>query len=207
MPHSLPSLHYDYGALEPYIDAQTMEIHHTKHHQTYVNKLNEALEKYPELRDQSADELLVKLGEMSDDIPEEVHEAIRNHGGGHANHSLFWLLMKKNGGGVPAGPLGDEIKAQFGSFEAFQSEFNDAAKSVFGSGWAWLVLEQSGNLAIGSTANQDSPWMGGLIPLMGLDVWEHAYYLQYQNRRPDYISAWWHVLDWEMVQDRFESVT
>lgn len=202
MKHILPPLNYAYDALEPYIDAQTMEIHYTKHHQTYVNKLNEALVGYPDLQTSSAEELLVTI----DQVPLAVQMAIRNHGGGHANHSLFWLLMKKNGGGVPKGPLASEIKKRFESFEAFQAQFNTMAQSVFGSGWAWLVLDQTGDLQIISTANQDSPWMNGQIPIIGLDVWEHAYYLHYQNRRPDYINAWWHVIDWKMAQDRYEAV-
>ena len=199
MPYSLPNLEYSIDALEPYIDALTMEIHHTRHHQAYVDNLNKALEQHPHLFDVSLVELLAHL----DHVPEDIRMAVRNHGGGHFNHSLFWLLLKKNGGRNPGGRLGKEIEKVFGSFQAFQEKFNNAAKSVFGSGWAWLVLDKNGVPTISVTANQDTPLIQGLTPLMGLDVWEHAYYLKYQNRRPDYINAWWHVIDWGHVEDIF----
>ncbi len=200
MTYTLPSLPYDYGALEPYIDAVTMEIHHTKHHQGYVNNLNKALENYPELQKKPVLELL----ELLDTVPEAIRTAVRNHGGGHYNHSLFWQLMKKNGGGQPNGTVGQEINQLFGSFDAFQNQFNTTAKKVFGSGWAWLSVDQNGKLIISSTPNQDSPLSAGLSPILGLDVWEHAYYLKYQNKRPDYISAWWHVINWEQVEENYQ---
>ena len=203
MPYQLPSLPYDYGALEPYIDAMTMEIHHTKHHQTYVNGLNAALENHPELQGKTADELVAMLPML----PESIRTAVRNHGGGHANHSFFWRVMKRDGGGTPNGKVADEINKSFGSFDAFQAQFNDAAKSVFGSGWAWLVIDMSGKLVVEKTINQDSPLPNGKQPLIGLDVWEHAYYLKYQNRRPDYINAFWHVVDWEFAEERYRLLT
>jgi superoxide dismutase, Fe-Mn family len=200
--YTLPSLPYDYGALEPYIDALTMEIHHTKHHQGYVDKLNKALSEYPSLQDKPLVELLAGL----EVLPTPIQTAIRNQGGGHYNHSFFWKIMKKNGGGVPQGLVGNAIQVEFGSFEAFKERFNTAAQTVFGSGWAWLCVNGQGRLKIVTTANQDSPVMNGMAPLVGLDVWEHAYYLQYQNRRPTYIEAWWHVINWQAVEENFDYV-
>jgi Fe-Mn family superoxide dismutase len=193
---TLPDLAYSYDALEPYIDAQTMEIHHSKHHATYVSKLNDAL-KDSEWANQSIEDLLQGL----DALPESIQTSVRNNGGGHYNHSLFWQLMSPDGGGMPNDKLHDMIVESFGSFEEFKKQFTDAAIARFGSGWAWLI--RSGDkLEITSTPNQDSPMMEGIAPLLGLDVWEHAYYLKYQNRRPDYIDAWWNVVDWQAVQDR-----
>ncbi|MGE0010524.1 MAG: superoxide dismutase [Candidatus Babeliales bacterium] len=198
MAFKLPPLPYDFGALEPYIDAQTMEIHHDKHHKKYVDELNAALEKHPELQKKSLVDLISNL----DAVPEDIRTAVRNNGGGTYNHDVFWLLMSPNGG-KPKGKAVDAIKKKFGTFEAFQEKFNNEAKTRFGSGWAWLSLDKNGDLVVSSTPNQDTPVMQGLKPIMGLDVWEHAYYLKYQNRRPDYISAWWHVVDWEYVEERY----
>ncbi len=200
MPHTLPSLPYDFGALEPHIDAKTMEIHHGKHHQTYVTKLNEALEKAPELADKSLDELMRSL----DKAPEAVKTAIRNNGGGHWNHSFFWQLMGPNAGGEPKGKLADAIASSFGDFAKFKEQFAAAGVGRFGSGWAWLVRDGN-KLAITSTPNQDNPLMEGKRAILGLDVWEHAYYLKYQNRRPDYITAWWNVVNWDAVAKNFGS--
>ncbi len=199
---SLPPLPYAYGALEPYIDLMTMEIHHNKHHQAYVNNLNAALATYPQWQDKPLQEILISLPE----VPEAVRTAVRNNAGGHFNHSMFWTLMSSKGGGEPRGKVGQAIKERFGSFAAFQDEFNTKAKSVFGSGWAWLCVNQKGDLEITSTINQDCPISQDLRPIMGLDVWEHAYYLKYQNRRPDYINAWWHVINWEQVEENYDSV-
>ncbi|MBU5594762.1 superoxide dismutase [Amphibacillus sp. MSJ-3] len=195
----LPELPYAYDALEPHIDQETMSIHHTKHHNTYVTKLNEALEGYSDLQDKSLEELLSDL----DNLPGDIQTAVRNNGGGHANHSLFWSLLSANGGGEPTENLAEAIKAKFGSFEAFKEEFTGAAVSRFGSGWAWLVVE-NGELAITSTPNQDSPIMEGKTPILGLDVWEHAYYLKYQNKRPAYIEAFWNVVNWEKVAELYK---
>jgi superoxide dismutase, Fe-Mn family len=203
MAHSLPPLPYAPDALEPHIDARTMEIHHGKHHQAYVNNLNAALEKAPELQDRPLEELLANLTA----VPEAVRTAVRNNGGGHWNHTLFWQVMAPNAGGQPSGALGDAIAASFGDFDAFKQQFAAAATGRFGSGWAWLTSE-GGRLSITSTANQDNPIMDGKDAgsiLLGLDVWEHAYYLNYQNRRPDYITAWWNVVNWPAVSDRFAS--
>ena len=202
MQHKLPSLSYDYGALEPYIDAQTMEIHHSRHHQGYVNNLNKALAKHPDLQVKPVEELLSNL----DAIPEDIRVAIGNHGGGHYNHSLFWTIMNKDGGGEPVGLVGDAINKFFGTFAAMQDAFNTTAKKVFGSGWAWLSVDSEGMLIISSTCNQDSPVSRGLQPILGLDVWEHAYYLKYQNKRPDYINAWWHVINWEQVEEYYRAI-
>jgi superoxide dismutase, Fe-Mn family len=199
---TLPSLPYDYGALEPYIDAQTMEIHHTKHHQAYINNLIAALEKHPELDSPSVEDLLEDLSS----VPEDIRTAVRNNGGGHFNHSLFWQIMKKNGGGEPNGKLAQEIQKTFGSFAQFQDMFNDTAKKVFGSGWAWLSVDGNGKLIVTGLPNQDSPLSYNALPIMGLDVWEHAYYLKYQNKRPDYISAWWHVINWDMVEENYRTI-
>jgi Fe-Mn family superoxide dismutase len=200
MAHSLPSLPYTYDALEPHIDARTMEIHHTKHHQTYINKLNEALEKHPELQAKPLDDLLTGIGS----VPEGIRTAVRNHGGGHHNHSLFWSVMGPNAGGSPSGTLADAITKSCGGFDQCKEKFAAAAAGRFGSGWAWLVVA-GGTLDIMSTANQDSPLMDGKTPILGLDVWEHAYYLNYQNRRPDYIKAWWNVVNWAEVSKRYEA--
>lgn len=202
MPFTLPPLPYDFGALEPYIDALTMEIHHDKHHAGYVKKLNEALEKYPELQKKSVDQLLESL----DTLPEGVRTAVRNQGGGHANHSLFWPLMKKNGGGQPKGKVAQEIDKAFGSFDAMKEKFDANAQAVFGSGWSWLSVGKDGKLVLSLSHNQDSPLSQGAQPIFGIDVWEHAYYLKYQNRRPDYISAWWHVVNWDQVEENYRAV-
>jgi len=199
MPFTLPPLPYPTNALEPHIDAQTMEIHHGKHHAAYVNNLNAALEKAPELQGKSLDDLLKNLSE----VPESVRTAVRNNGGGHWNHSMFWQVMAPNAGGAPTGKLADAINSSFGDFEKFKEQFNAAGAARFGSGWAWLVKD-GGKLAIVSTPNQDNPIMDGKpAPLLGLDVWEHAYYLKYQNRRPDYMKAWWNVVNWAEVAKRF----
>ncbi len=199
MAHTLPPLPYAYDALEPHIDARTMEIHHTKHHQAYVNNLNSALEKYPELQDKPVDELLRNINS----VPEDIRTTVRNNGGGYANHSLFWTIMSPKGGGTPTGELAEAINAAFGSFDAFKEQFSKAAATRFGSGWAWLALTAFGKLIVYSTPNQDSPYMDGYTPLLGLDVWEHAYYLNYQNRRADYIAAWWNVVNWEQVAQNY----
>jgi Fe-Mn family superoxide dismutase len=199
--HTLPSLPYDYAALEPHIDRQTMEIHHTKHHQAYVNNLNTALDKHPELYQKSLEELL----RMVDRIPEDIRATVRNNAGGHHNHSLFWTIMRPKGGGEPSGALGEAIKKTFGDFAKLQEQVSNAGATRFGSGWAWLAVA-NGKLEVFSTPNQDSPLMEGKVPILGLDVWEHAYYLKYQNRRPDYIAAWWNVVNWAEVQKRYEQV-
>jgi Fe-Mn family superoxide dismutase len=198
MPHTLPDLPYAHDALEPYIDTQTMQIHHGKHHQGYVNNLNAALDGHPELQAKSVIDLLKEF----DEIPESIQTAVRNNGGGHANHSLFWTVMSPSGGGAPSGELGAAMDSVFGSFDNFKDQFAKAAATRFGSGWAWFGLHGS-QLHVGSTPNQDSPYMVGHVPLLGLDVWEHAYYLKYQNRRPDYIAAFWNVVDWDQVAKNF----
>jgi Fe-Mn family superoxide dismutase len=200
MAHQLPALPYAHNALEPHIDAQTMEIHHGRHHATYVNNLNAALESYPDLQQKSIEELIGNL----DAVPEAIRTAVRNNGGGHANHTLFWEILSPNGGGAPSGALADAINAAFGSFDNFKAEFTKAATTRFGSGWAWLIVD-GGKLAITSTPNQDSPLMEGKTPILGLDVWEHAYYLKYQNKRPDYIAAFWNVVNWDEVSKRFDA--
>ena len=202
MPYSVPDLPYAYDALEPHIDARTMEIHHTKHHATYVTNLNAALDKHPELHERPLEDLLRGI----DQVPEDIRTAVRNHGGGHANHSLFWQVMGPGSGGVPAGPLADDLMSTFGSFEAFKEKLADAAAKRFGSGWAWLTAD-GGKLEVSSTANQDSPLMEGKTPILGVDVWEHAYYLKYQNRRPDYLQAWWHAVNWAEVARRYEAAS
>ena len=199
MAHTLPPLPYDFGALEPHIDARTMEIHHGKHHQAYVNNLNAALEKAPELQGKSLDELLRDLNK----VPESVRTAIRNNGGGHWNHTMFWEIMAPKAGGEPSGALADAIAESFGGFAKMKEQFAAAGAGRFGSGWAWLIV-QGNKLAIESTPNQDTPIMEGKKAIMGLDVWEHAYYLKYQNRRPDYIAAWWNVVSWPAIAKRFE---
>jgi Fe-Mn family superoxide dismutase len=196
-PYSLPQLPYSYDALEPYIDKTTMEIHHTKHHQAYINNLNSALEKYPEFHNLELEEILRNLNQL----PEEIRTAVRNNGGGHYNHTLFWEIMKPNGGGEPKVKLKEEIERNFGSFEEFKKLFSETAIKHFGSGWAWLVITSDKKLKVYSMLNQDNPLMNGDIPIMGLDVWEHAYYLKYQNRRAEYVEAWWHVVNWDKIEE------
>ncbi|MFM5078483.1 superoxide dismutase [Aeromonas caviae] len=199
MSHTLPALPYAYDALEPHIDANTMEIHHSRHHQTYVTNLNAALADLPELAALPLEALLARI----DSLPAQVQGAVRNHGGGHANHSLFWQVMSPQGGGEPDGELAAAIERDLGGLEAFKRAFTQAALSRFGSGWAWLVVDGRGKLQVVSSANQDSPLMEGLTPILGLDVWEHAYYLKYQNKRPDYIAAFYNVIDWDEVARRY----
>jgi len=201
MAYTLPSLPYAYDALEPHIDALTMEIHHTKHHQTYINNLNAALEGAGIGADQPVEALLADM----DALPEGIRGPVRNNGGGHANHSLFWTVMSPQGGGQPQGRLAEAIDAELGGFEAFKDAFTKAALSRFGSGWAWLSVTPQGKLVVESSANQDSPLMHGNVPVLGLDVWEHAYYLKYQNRRPEYIGAFYNVIDWNEVARRYEA--
>lgn len=200
MTYQLPKLPYGYDALEPYIDVETMHIHHEKHHNTYVTNLNAAIEKHPELGSKSIEELIADI----DALPEDIRTAVRNNGGGHANHTFFWEIMAPKAGGEPVGELKTAIDEAFGSFTDFKAKFKAAATTRFGSGWAWLVLKD-GKLEIISTPNQDSPLMEGLAPILGLDVWEHAYYLNYQNRRPDYIEAFFSVINWDKVAERFAS--
>lgn len=198
MAFTLPKLPYDFNALEPHIDARTMEIHHGKHHQAYVNNLNTAIQKHPELEGKSLEDLLKDLNA----IPEDIRGAVRNNGGGHFNHSLFWEIMSPKGGGEPSGALADAIKKAFGDFAAFKEKFAAAGVGQFGSGWAWLIKDGDG-VAVVSTPNQDNPISQGKVAILGVDVWEHAYYLNYQNRRPDYIAAWWNVVNWAEVSKRF----
>ena len=197
MAHEVPPLPYPYNALEPHIDEQTMRIHHDKHHGTYVTNLNAALEKHPELQQKSAEDLIRGINS----VPEDIRTAVRNNGGGHVNHTMFWEIMGPGKGGAPGGAIGDAIKSAFGSFDKFKEELKKAAVGRFGSGWAWLI-DVGGKLTIESSANQDSPLMEGKKIVMGLDVWEHAYYLKYQNRRPDYVDAWWNVVNWAEVNKR-----
>ena len=197
--HTLPDLPYAYDALEPYISKEIMELHHDKHHAGYVDNLNKALEKFPDLQNKTAEELLMDLNA----VPEEIRMAVRNNAGGHVNHSMFWEIMKPNGGGEPSGALAEEIKKTFGSFADLQTKFNEAGAKRFGSGWVWLVKNKDGKLEIISTANQDNPMSEGHTPIMGNDVWEHAYYLQYKNVRPDYLKAWWNVVNWQEVEKKF----
>ena len=197
MAHQLPPLPYDFSALEPHIDAQTMQIHHDKHHAAYVNNLNAALEKHPDLQSKSVEDLLRDINK----VPEDIRTAVRNNGGGHMNHTMFWQIMGPNAGGSPSGALADGIKSAFGSFDGFKEQFAKAAVGRFGSGWAWLI-DNGGKLSIESTANQDQPIMEGKKAVLGIDVWEHAYYLKYQNRRPDYIAAWWNTVNWAAVSGR-----
>ena len=198
--YTLPDLPYGYDALEPHIDAKTMEIHHTKHHQTYIDKLNAALEGHEDLATDNVDDLLRNFSK----VPKDIQTPVRNHGGGHSNHSLFWTVLGPDGGGEPSGGLADAIKSGLGSFKEFQEKFNAAATNHFGSGWAWLVVD-GGKLDVISLPNQDSPLMDGKTPILGLDVWEHAYYLKYQNKRPEYIEAFWNVINWDEVGKRFSS--
>ena len=198
MAYETPALPYAFDALEPHFDAKTMEIHHDKHHAGYVSKLNAALEGHDDLAKHSVEDLMRNLNS----VPESARTAVRNNGGGHANHSLFWTVLSANGGGQPSGELGEAINAKFGSYDAFKEEFANAAATRFGSGWAWLTVD-NGELAVESTPNQDTPLSEGRTPILGLDVWEHAYYLNYQNRRPDYISAFWNVVNWDEVSSRY----
>lgn len=202
MAFSLPALPYAHSALEPHIDTATMEIHHGKHHNAYVTNLNKALESAPELAGKSLEELLANNLAI---VPDAIKTAVRNNGGGHYNHSLFWTILGPGAGGTPVGKLAEAINATFGSFDAFKEKFNAAATTRFGSGWAWLVKTSDGKLEVTSTANQDNPFMEGKFPIIGLDVWEHAYYLKYQNRRPDYINSWWNVVNWVEAETRFNS--
>jgi Fe-Mn family superoxide dismutase len=197
--HEVPALPYAYNALEPHIDEQTMHLHHDKHHAAYVAKLNGAIEKHPELGSKTPEELLRNLNT----VPEDVRGAVRNNGGGHVNHTMFWQIMGPNKGGNPTGAIADAITKAFGSFEAFKEKFEAAGANQFGSGWAWLVRTRSGELKVTSTPNQDNPISNGEYPVLGNDVWEHAYYLKYQNRRPDYLKAWWNVVNWDEVNKRF----
>jgi Fe-Mn family superoxide dismutase len=201
MSFELPKLPYAYDALEPYIDAQTMEIHHTKHHAAYTANLNAALEKHPEYQPEGIEDILADLG----GVPEDIRTAVTNNGGGFYNHDIFWNIMGPNGGGEPKGPLGDVIKSTFGTFDAFKDQFSKAGMTRFGSGWAWLSVNPSGSLVVSSSANQDNPISDGSTPILTLDVWEHAYYLKYQNRRPEYIDNWWNVINWEEVTRRYEA--
>jgi len=198
MAFTLPPLPYPSNALEPYIDAQTMEIHHDRHHKAYVDNLNKAVEGQPDLQKKSIEDLLRDINH----VPEKIRTAVRNNGGGHANHSMFWEIMAKGQGGEPTGPLADDLKKTFGDFATFKQKLKEAGVGRFGSGWAWLVFHNA-KLQIVSTANQDSPYMEGQVPVLGVDVWEHAYYLKYQNKRPDYIDAWWNVVNWPAVAKRY----
>ncbi len=200
MAYTLPDLPYAYDALEPYFDEETMHLHHDKHHNTYVNNLNAAIEKHPELGEKSVEDLAADLK----NVPEDIYTAVRNNGGGHVNHAFFWKILSPDGGGEPTGALKDAIDKEFGSFDSFKDEFKTAATGRFGSGWAWLVLD-NGKLKITSTPNQDSPLTDGQTPVLGLDVWEHAYYLKYKNVRPDYIAAFWHIVNWDQANKNYEA--
>ena len=202
MAYEVPALPYDFGALEPHIDAKTMEIHHDKHHAAYVANANAALEKYPELASKTVEDLLWGI----DNVPEDIRKAIRNNAGGHSNHSIFWSIMGPGGGGNPPGRLGDGIKSTFGSYDSFKEQLTKAAVGQFGSGWAWLVADKQGKMSIKSYPNQDSPYMEGLTPILGVDVWEHAYYLKYQNKRADYVAAWFNTLNWSAIEARHSSI-
>jgi len=198
----VPALAYDFGALEPHIDAQTMQIHHDKHHGAYVTNLNAALDKHPDLKGKSVDDILRGINS----VPEDIRTAVRNNGGGHANHTMFWRIMKPNGGGNPTGDIAKIINDKFGGFDSFKEKFNDNGVKRFGSGWTWLVAK-GGNYELISTPNQDSPLLDGAFPVMGNDVWEHAYYLKYQNRRADYLKAWWNVVNWDEINTRLKQAT
>jgi superoxide dismutase, Fe-Mn family len=200
MAFEVPALPYDYNALEPYIDEETMHLHHDKHHQAYVTNLNNAIQGQSQLESMSVEDLVRNITQ----VPESIRAAVRNNAGGHVNHSMFWRIMKPNGGGQPSGALADAINQTFGSFDQLKTQFNDAGAKRFGSGWAWLVMDQAGKLSVISTANQDSPLIDGLFPVMGNDVWEHAYYLKYQNRRPEYLAAWWNVVNWDEIARRYD---
>ena len=201
MVYTLPALTYPYNALEPYIDARTMEIHHTKHHQAYINNVNNAIKGKADLESKSVEELITNLNA----VPEDIRNAVRNNGGGHANHTFFWTIIGPKAGGAPIGNIAAAINLAFGSFDAFKEKFGQAATTRFGSGWAWLSVAKDGKLEISSSANQDSPVMEGKVPVLGIDVWEHAYYLNYQNRRPDYIAAFWNVVNWQEVENRYKN--
>ncbi len=200
MPFEVPALPYDYAALEPYIDEATMKLHHDKHHQTYVTNLNGAIEKHPELASKSPEDLIKNLSA----IPEDIRKVVQNNGGGHVNHTMFWEIMKPGGGGEPSGEIAGLISDAFGNFEDFKKQFNETTAKQFGSGWGWLVLD-GGKLKILTTANQDNPISQGLYPILGNDVWEHAYYLKYQNKRPDYLAAWWNTVNWDAINTRLAS--
>ena len=202
MPFVLPPLPYGFDALEPHIDAKTMEVHHDKHHAAYVNNANAALEKHPEWGTRSVEDLLWSINE----VPEDIRTAIRNNAGGHSNHSIFWTIMGPGGGGSPSGRIAAALKTTFGTYDAFKEQLSKTGVGQFGSGWAWLIADKNGKLSIKGYPNQDSPLMEGQTPIMGVDVWEHAYYLKYQNRRADYITAWFNTLNWDAIQDRFSSV-
>jgi superoxide dismutase, Fe-Mn family len=202
MAFTVPPLAYPFDALEPHIDAKTMEIHHDKHHATYVTNANAALEKHPELATKTVEDLLWGINE----VPEDIRTAIRNNAGGHSNHSIFWTIMGPGGGGNPPGRLGDSIKSTFGSYDSFKEQLSKAGLGQFGSGWAWLLADKNGKMSIKSYPNQDSPYMEGLTPILGVDVWEHAYYLKYQNKRADYLAAWFNTLNWTAIEARFSSI-
>ncbi len=203
MAYELPPLPYDYNALEPTIDEETMHLHHEKHHNTYVTNLNSALEQYPDVDPGDINELLANIN----NVPEDIRRAVRNNGGGHANHAMFWQIMSPNGGGEPVGDLADAINQSFGSFDSFKEQWAAAAApgAIFGSGWAWLIASPDGSVSIDTTPNQDNPLMEGKLPVIGLDVWEHAYYLTYRNRRPEYINSWWNVVNWEEAERRYQA--
>ena len=201
MAYTLPALAYPYNALEPHIDARTMEIHHTKHHQAYINNVNNAIKGKADLESKSVEELIANLSV----VPEDIRNVVRNNGGGHANHTFFWTIIGPKAGGAPVGSIAAAINLAFGSFDAFKEKFGQAATTRFGSGWAWLSVTKDGKLEISSSANQDSPVMEGKVPVLGVDVWEHAYYLNYQNRRPDYIAAFWNVVNWQEVEKRYKN--
>jgi superoxide dismutase, Fe-Mn family len=201
MAFEVPPLPYDYNALEPTVDEETMHLHHDKHHAAYVNNLNAALQNHPELQNKSAEDLIRDLN----GVPDDIRTAVRNNGGGHVNHSMFWRIMRPNGGGEPTGAIADAINRAFGSFDALKQQFNDAGVKRFGSGWVWLCRDADGSLHIETTANQDNPMSDGHMPIFGNDVWEHAYYLKYQNRRPEYLGAWWNVVNWDAVQHGFDA--
>ncbi len=203
MAHEVPPLPYPFDALEPHVDARTMEIHHDRHHAGYVKKLNDALEGHDDLQDKSVEDLLRDI----DSVPQEIRTKVRQNGGGHANHSLFWTVMSPEGGGEPTGSLASAIDDAFGGFDSFQDELKDAGSGRFGSGWAWLVVGSNGALEVVDTPNQDSPLMDGKTPILGVDVWEHAYYLKYQNKRGDYLDAWWNVVNWTEVQRRYDEAS
>jgi superoxide dismutase, Fe-Mn family len=203
MAYEVPPLPYAYNALEPYIDEETMHLHHDKHHQAYVTNLNAAIDKHPELGNQSPEDLIRNLNS----IPDDIRTAVRNNGGGHVNHTMFWQIMRPGGGGEPTGPIADAINQAFGSFEQLKQQFNDAGVKRFGSGWAWVCRDPDGSLHIESTANQDNPLTDGHAPIFGNDVWEHAYYLKYQNRRPEYLNAWWNVVNWDEINKRFQQAS
>ncbi len=203
MAYELPPLPYDYAALEPHIDTETMHLHHDKHHQTYITNVNKALESHPDLAALPVEQLIADLNR----VPEDIRTVVRNNGGGHANHSFFWQIMAPNAGGAPTGPVAEAINSTFGSVDAFKEQLAKAAAGQFGSGWAWLVADNSGALKVMGTPNQDSPISQGLTPLLGIDVWEHSYYLKYQNKRPDYVAAWWNTVNWPEVNKRYQAAT